>query len=69
MIVHSIHIVQVNDLLEGCENSGFVDVRVEELLLRSYKPIIHRLRPDDVMFAHTVCNDAPLGFHSVYCVS
>ena len=44
---------QVTKLLEGLENFGFVDVAVEELLLRGYKPVPQRLRPEDSMIAHT----------------
>jgi tRNA (adenine57-N1/adenine58-N1)-methyltransferase len=44
---------QVTRLLSGLESSGFADVAVEELLLRSYKPVPERLRPDDMMIAHT----------------
>ncbi len=44
---------QVSDLLIGLEANGFVDVTVEELLLRAYKPVPERLRPEDSMIAHT----------------
>ncbi len=44
---------QVISLLEGLENHGFADVEVEELLLRSYRAVHERLRPDDRMVAHT----------------
>jgi len=44
---------QVVSLLEGLENHGFVDVEVEELLLRPYKAVPERFRPDDRMVAHT----------------
>jgi tRNA (adenine57-N1/adenine58-N1)-methyltransferase len=44
---------QVSDLLTGLDQHGFADVAVEELLLRSYKPIPERLRPDDNMNGHT----------------
>lgn len=44
---------QVISLLEGLENRGFADVEVEELLLRSYRAVHERLRPDDRMVAHT----------------
>lgn len=44
---------QVSDLLVGLETHGFVDVAVEELLLRAYKPIPDRLRPDEAMIGHT----------------
>jgi tRNA (adenine57-N1/adenine58-N1)-methyltransferase len=44
---------QVSALLLGLEQQGFVDIAVEELLLRAYKPVPDRLRPDDMMNAHT----------------
>jgi tRNA (adenine57-N1/adenine58-N1)-methyltransferase len=44
---------QVSELLRGLESLPFVDVEVEELLLRCYKPVPDRLRPMDRMVAHT----------------
>lgn len=44
---------QVSALLQGLEAHGFADLVVEELLVRSYKPIAERLRPSDRMVAHT----------------
>ncbi|MCL4859846.1 MAG: tRNA (adenine-N1)-methyltransferase [Caldilineaceae bacterium] len=44
---------QVSELLLHMERGGFVDIAVEELLLRAYKPVPDRLRPDDTMNAHT----------------
>jgi len=44
---------QVSDLLGALDEHGFGDVAVEELLLRSYKPVPDRLRPDDNMNGHT----------------
>jgi len=44
---------QVSQLLAALERDGFVEIAVEELLLRSYKPIAARLRPTDRMVAHT----------------
>lgn len=44
---------QVSDLLSGLDQHGFGDVAVEELLLRAYKPIPERLRPDENMNGHT----------------
>lgn len=44
---------QVSDLLSGLDQHGFADVAVEELLLRAYKPIPERLRPDENMNGHT----------------
>ncbi len=45
---------QVSELLHGLESSGFADINVEECLVRSYKPVPDRLRPDDSMVGHTV---------------
>jgi len=44
---------QVSDLLEGLYGHQFVEVTVEELLVRHYKPVAARLRPEDRMVAHT----------------
>jgi tRNA (adenine57-N1/adenine58-N1)-methyltransferase catalytic subunit len=44
---------QVTELLIGLEASGFADIEVEELLVRRYKPVPDRLRPDDEMVGHT----------------
>lgn len=44
---------QVSRLLHGLERGPFDDVEVEELLLRRWKPVPDRLRPDDRMIAHT----------------
>ena len=44
---------QVSQLLEALYAEGFVMVSVEELLLRPYKPVAARLRPEDRMIAHT----------------
>jgi tRNA (adenine57-N1/adenine58-N1)-methyltransferase len=44
---------QVVELLRGFEVYHFVDVAVEELLLRPYKPVADRLRPDDTAVPHT----------------
>jgi len=44
---------QVVKLLEALSRHSFVDVEVEELLLRSYRAVPERLRPDDRMVAHT----------------
>lgn len=44
---------QVSELLSGLDEHGFTDVAVEELLLRAYKPVPERLRPDDMMIGHT----------------
>lgn len=44
---------QVVKTIEGLELKGFVDIAVEELLLRGYKPVPERLRPEDSMIAHT----------------
>jgi tRNA (adenine57-N1/adenine58-N1)-methyltransferase len=44
---------QVSDLLEALEGGGFVDLEVSEILLRHYKTVAARLRPEDRMVAHT----------------
>lgn len=45
---------QVIDLLKAfAEHPGFAFVEVEELILRSYKAIAARLRPEDHMIGHT----------------
>jgi tRNA (adenine57-N1/adenine58-N1)-methyltransferase len=44
---------QVSDLLAALETSPFGDVEVLEILVRRYKPVPERLRPDDRMVAHT----------------
>jgi tRNA (adenine57-N1/adenine58-N1)-methyltransferase len=44
---------QVSELLFALEEGGFADIAVEELLLRTYKPVPDRLRPDDMMNGHT----------------
>lgn len=44
---------QVSQLLDALGRSPFGLVEVEELLLRPYKPVPARLRPDDRMVAHT----------------
>ena len=44
---------QVSELLYALEGSAFADIEVEELLLRRYKPVPDRLRPDDMMNGHT----------------
>lgn len=44
---------QVGKLLLGLEKGPFDDIEVCEILLRRWKPIADRLRPDDRMIAHT----------------
>jgi len=44
---------QVSALLEELECRGFVDLEVSEILLRHYKTVPARLRPEDRMVAHT----------------
>ncbi len=44
---------QVSELLAALEQAPFGFVEVEELLLRAYKPVPQRLRPEDRMVAHT----------------
>ncbi len=44
---------QVSELVAALEQHGFADISIEELLLRRYKPVPDRLRPEDTMVAHT----------------
>ncbi len=44
---------QVSTLLEGLERRPFGDLSVEEVLVRPYKPVPARLRPEDRMIAHS----------------
>ncbi len=44
---------QVQTLLPGLESGPFGEVEVVEILVRHYKPVADRLRPDDRMVAHT----------------
>jgi tRNA (adenine57-N1/adenine58-N1)-methyltransferase len=44
---------QVSALLEGLASRPFGDVSVEEVLVRAYKPVPARLRPEDRMIAHS----------------
>lgn len=44
---------QVSELLRALPEHGFADLEVQELLLRTWKPIADRLRPGDRMVAHT----------------
>lgn len=44
---------QVCDLLRGLEGGPFSDIEVMEILVRHYKPVADRLRPEDRMVAHT----------------
>ncbi len=44
---------QVSELLAAMEKGPFTSVEVLEILVRRYKPVPERLRPDDRMVAHT----------------
>ena len=44
---------QVGKLLLGLEQGPFADVEVCEILVRQWKPIADRLRPEDRMIGHT----------------
>jgi len=44
---------QVSDLLRALEKGPFEDAEVLEILVRHWKPVADRLRPDDRMVAHT----------------
>ena len=44
---------QVSHLVEGLDAGPFEDIEVVEILLRRYKPVPDRMRPEDRMIAHT----------------
>ncbi|MBI9112016.1 tRNA (adenine-N1)-methyltransferase [Maridesulfovibrio ferrireducens] len=44
---------QVSELIAGLDKGPFTDIEVVEILLRRWKPVAERLRPDDRMVAHT----------------
>ncbi|MBI1800570.1 MAG: tRNA (adenine-N1)-methyltransferase [Chloroflexi bacterium] len=44
---------QVSSLLHGLLKGGWINIEAEELLLRRYKIVPERLRPDDRMVGHT----------------
>ncbi|MBC17644.1 tRNA (adenine(58)-N(1))-methyltransferase TrmI [Pseudodesulfovibrio profundus] len=44
---------QVSELLRGLEDGPFAEMEVLEILVRRWKPVADRLRPDDRMVAHT----------------
>ncbi len=45
---------QLSDLLQEMENlGGWGDLEVIEIMMRHYKPVAERLRPEDRMIAHT----------------
>ncbi len=44
---------QVSDVVKALEEGNFVEIRVEEVLIRPWKPVPERLRPADRMVAHT----------------
>ncbi|MCX7770447.1 MAG: tRNA (adenine-N1)-methyltransferase [Proteobacteria bacterium] len=44
---------QVSDVLKELENYPFALTEVLEIMLRTYKTVPERLRPDDTMIAHT----------------
>jgi len=44
---------QVTQLITGLEAHHFCHIEVEEILLRTYKPVAERLRPADIMVGHT----------------
>lgn len=46
-------VMQVGELLKGLERGPFDHIEVQELLLRDWKPLADRLRPNDRMIAHT----------------
>jgi len=44
---------QITESLKFLNNNGFKDIEVIEILLRRYKTVAERLRPEDRMVAHT----------------
>lgn len=44
---------QVSELLKALETRAFADVEAEEVLVRRWKALADRLRPEDRMIAHT----------------
>ncbi len=44
---------QILKLLEELEKNNFLKIEVKEILLREYKPVVERFRPEDRMVAHT----------------
>lgn len=44
---------QVNELLLGLDNGPFDNIEICEILVRQWKPVIDRIRPEDRMIAHT----------------
>lgn len=44
---------QVSDLLRGLDEGPFTEIEVLEILVRRYKTVADRLRPEDRMVAHT----------------
>lgn len=46
-------VAQVSQLLHGLERGPFDEIEVSEILVRRWKPVADRLRPEDRMVAHT----------------
>ncbi len=44
---------QISELLKGLQEYGFGDIEVLETMLRKYKTVAERVRPQDRMVAHT----------------
>ncbi len=44
---------QVSELLKALKQEGFISITVEEIIQRPYKTVPERLRPVDIMSAHT----------------
>lgn len=44
---------QIVEVLKELKSNSFIDIEVEEILVRTYKPVPDRLRPEDRMVAHT----------------
>ena len=44
---------QVQEILKFFEKTKFFDISVKEILMRNYKTLYERLRPEDIMIGHT----------------
>ena len=44
---------QVQDLIRGLKRQRFIDIEALEIIIRSFKPVPGRLRPEDRLTAHT----------------
>ena len=44
---------QVQEVLKKLDKTNFFDISVKEILMRNYKTLYERLRPEDIMIGHT----------------